>query len=67
MRVSTVCLDGLNGNWIKENRSSETLRPDSTSKLVRELAFRTPQFYIAPYDKIKHELVNYLTTRDENS
>ena len=35
-----------------------TLRPDFTSKLVRVLAFGTPKFYIASYDKIKHELVN---------
>ena len=34
------------------------LRPDFTSKLVYGLAFGTPKFYIAPYDKIKHELVN---------
>ena len=34
------------------------LRPDFTSKLVRELAFGTPKFYIAPYDKINHRLVN---------
>ena len=34
------------------------IRPDFTSKLVHVLAFGTPKFYIAPYDKIKHELVN---------
>ena len=34
------------------------LRPDFTSKLVHGLAFGTPKFYIAPYDKINHELVN---------
>ena len=46
------------------------------SKLVRELAFGTPKFYIAPYDKINHGLVNMssncdvktgLSTTDENS
>ena len=31
-----------------------TLRPDFTSKLVHILAFGTPKFYIAPYDKINH-------------
>ena len=34
------------------------LRPDFTSKLVHRLAFGTPKFYIAPYDKINHRLVN---------
>ena len=34
------------------------LRPDFTSKLVYVLAFGTPNFYIAPYDKIKRDLVN---------
>ena len=34
------------------------LKPDFTSKLVHVLAFGTPNLYIAPYDKIKHELVN---------
>ena len=34
------------------------LSPDFTSKLVHVLAFGTPKFYIAPYDKIKHELFN---------
>ena len=38
--------------------TSLSLRPDFTSKLVHILAFGTPKFYIAPYDKIKHELVN---------
>ena len=35
-----------------------SLRPDFTSKLVHVLAFGTPKFYIAPYGKIKRELVN---------
>ena len=35
-----------------------TFRPDFTSKLVHILAFGTPKFYIAPYDKLKHKLVN---------
>ena len=34
------------------------LRPDFTSKLVHVLAFGTPKFYIAHYDKIKYKLVN---------
>ena len=33
-------------------------RPDFTSKFVHVLAFGTPTFYIAPYKKIKHGLVN---------
>ena len=36
----------------------ESLRADFTSKLVRELAFGTPKFYIAPYERINHGLVN---------
>ena len=43
------------------------LRPDSTSKLVHVLAFGTPKFYIAPYDKIKHELVNLSSNCDVKS
>ena len=39
-------------------------RPDFTSKLVHVLAFGTPKFYIAPYDKIKHELVNLSSNCD---
>ena len=35
-----------------------TLRPDFTSKIVHVLAFGIPKFYIAPYDKINHGLVN---------
>ena len=31
-----------------------TFRPDFTSKLVHGLAFGTPKFYTAPYDKINH-------------
>ena len=30
------------------------LRFDYMSKLVHRSAFRTPKFYIAPYDKINH-------------
>ena len=36
----------------------QSLRPDFTSKLEHGLAFRTPKFYIAPYDTINHRLVN---------
>ena len=43
------------------------LRPDFTSKLVYVLAFGTPKFYIAPYDKIKHELVNLSSNCDVKS
>ena len=43
------------------------LRPDFTSKLVPELAFGTPKFYIAPYDKIKHELVKLSSNCDVKS
>ena len=43
------------------------LRPDFTSKLVRELAFGTPKFYIAPYDKINHGLVNMSSDCDVKS
>ena len=34
------------------------LRPDFTSRLVLELAFGTPKFYIARYEKKKHRLIN---------
>ena len=43
------------------------LRPDFTSKLVHVLAFGTPKFYIAPYDKIKHKLVNLSSNCDMKS
>ena len=43
------------------------LRPDFTSKLVHVLAFGTPKFFIAPYDKIKHELVNLSSNCDVKS
>ena len=44
-----------------------SIRPDFTSKLVHVLAFGTPKFYIAPYDKIKHELVNLSSNCDVKS
>ena len=43
------------------------LRLDFTSKLVHVLAFGIPKFYIAPYDKIKHELVNLSSNCDVKS
>ena len=43
------------------------LRPDFTSKLVHVLAFGIPKFYIALYDKIKHELVNRSSSCDVKS
>ena len=36
----------------------KSFRPDFRSKLVHRLAIGIPKFYIAPYDKIKHGLVN---------
>ena len=47
--------------------AKEILRPDFTSKLVHVLTFGTPKFYIAPYDKIKHELVNLSSNCDVKS
>ena len=44
-----------------------TLRPDFTTKLVHVLAFGTPKVYIAPYDKIKHKLVNLSSNCDVKS
>ena len=44
-----------------------SLRPDFTSKLVHRLAFGTPKFYIAPYDKINHRLVNLSCNCDVKS
>ena len=43
------------------------LRPDFTSNLVHGLAFGTPKFYIAPYGKIKHELVKLSSNCDVKS
>ena len=37
------------------------------SKLVRELAFGTPKFYIALYDKINQGLVNVSSNCDVKS
>ena len=54
----------------KKQRRKENVtnfRPDYTSKLVHVLAFGTPKFYIAPYDKIKHELVNLSSNCDVKS
>ena len=42
------------------------LRPNFTSKLEHGLAFGTPTFYIAPYDKIKHLLLNLSYNCDVN-
>ena len=47
--------------------ANNNLRPDFTSKLVHVLAFGTPKFYTAPYDKIKHELVNLSSNCDVKS
>ena len=44
-----------------------SLRPDFTSKLEHGLAFGTPKFYIAPYDKISHGLVNLSSNYDVKS
>ena len=46
---------------------SNTLRPDFTSQLVHGLAFGIPKFYIAPYDKINHGLVNLSSNCDVKS
>ena len=46
---------------------AQSLRTDFTSKLVHVLEFGTPKFYIAPYDKIKHELVNLSSNCDVKS
>ena len=42
--------------WL--NGVCTNLGPDFTSKLEHGLTFGTPKFYIAPYDKINHALVN---------
>ena len=45
----------------------KSFRSDFTSKLVHILAFGTPKFYIALYDKIKHKLVNLSSNCDVKS
>ena len=42
------------------------LGPNLWSNLVRRLTFRTPNFYIAPYGKIKHGLVNVTVITQNN-
>ena len=54
-------------NGLCSLRKESALRPDFTSNLVRELAFGTPKFYIAPYDKINHGLVNMSSNCDVKS
>ena len=49
------------------NTTTTTCWPDFTSKLVHGLAFGTPKFYIAPYDKINHELANLCYIYDVKS
>ena len=56
---------GLNLHFKSDVKSG--LRPAFTSKLVHVLAFGTLKFYIAPYDKIKHELVNLNSNCDVKS
>ena len=53
--------------YFKVSNKSACLRPDFTSNLVHVLTFGTPKFYIAPYDKIKHELVNLSSNCDVKS
>ena len=54
--------------YLRCDKKKETgLRPDFTSKLVHLLALEHPNFYIAPYDKIKHELVNLSSNCDVKS
>ena len=43
------------------------LRPDFKSQLEHGLAFGIPKFYIAPYDKINHGLVNLSSNCDVKS
>ena len=54
-------------SWAWPTGQGPRLRPDFTSKLVHVLAFGTPKFYIAPYDKIKHKLDNLSSTCDVKS
>ena len=49
------------------SRAESRLRPDFTSQLVHELAFGTPKFYIALYDKINHGVVNLSSNCDVKS
>ena len=65
-RVSSSFQTGGNSVTFTE-LNNWTLRPDFTSKLVHVLAFGIPKFYIAPYDKIKHELVNLSSNCDVKS
>ena len=55
------------GSFLGSESAEHCFRPDFTSKLVHVLAFGTPKFYIAPYDKIKHELFNLSSNCDVKS
>ena len=65
--ISTKEWDETRPSHLCLKSTIEDFRPDFTSKLVPELAFGTPKFYIAPYDKIKHELVKLSSNCDVKS
>ena len=53
---------------IKENNCGPIpLRPDFSSNLVRVLAFGKPNFFISPYGKINHGLINMSSNCDVKS
>ena len=60
-------LEFINSKKVVTETRSFRLRPDFTSKLVHVLSFGTLKFYIAPYDKIKHELVKLSSNCDVKS
>ena len=62
--ANSSCKSPCEGEILPVRLPSQALRPDFTSKLVPKLAFGTPKFYIAPYDKIKHELVKLSSNCD---
>ena len=64
--VSSLMLGPALPNW-KYSYQINTLRPDFTSYLVHGIAFRTSKFYIAPYGKINHRLVNLSSNCDAKS
>ena len=60
-----ICV--LTSTWNRGCESSFNIWSGTSSKLVHVLAFGTPTFYTAPYDKIKHELFNLSSNCDGKS
>ena len=67
LKINLIVSENVSSYFLCTLTNASEQRPEFTSVLLHGLAFGTPKYYIAPYGKTNHGLVNLSYTCDMKS